>query len=373
MAVSGASSSRAGLAFGLSLATRVALALVVCLVAVAGYTVWRDRDRDINGTPAARAEQGMIDAIKKDPSAPGPRVALAEAYLSMYRFDDAIRAANRALSISRDLPHAYLIEGLAYLNKSDYVSARANLDQVVSALKDSPMARTSDDLQQAFFYLGVTYYRQGDWDAAMQNLRASLSMQASSSDTLYFIGAIYLKKNAPDLAVQALEAAVAYDPKFTAAQFDLGKAYLALGQKTLAAEHFRLAWESSGEQLGDAKLALDKMGSPATHLLAADKLLEAGRLKAGVGELELAVALDPLSPQANFTLGTAYEAQAKAARTESERLLRLSMAQGMYQRVAKWSVGYPGIAEALKRTQRPKVALRPARRPKAPKQKRLGR
>jgi tetratricopeptide (TPR) repeat protein len=346
-------------AFGLSVAIRVAIAIIVCLGAVAAYTVWRDLQADQSITPAAQAEQGLIDAIKKDPSAAAPRIALAEAYLATYRFDDAIKSANIGLSIDKSMPHGYLIRGLAYLNKSDYASAQKNLDQVVTLLKDNPMARVSDDLQQALFYLGVIYYRQKSWDKAMQYLQASLVIQPASSDTLYLVGDMYLKKNAPDLAIQALERAVAYDPKFVPAQFDLGKAYLKVGQKTLAAEHFRLAWEDSAGRYGNAKIELNKLGSVSEHLAAGKALLAGGKLKEALKELELAIALDPISLNTNFALGQAYERMSREAKTGEERLLRLSMAHAMYDRVKKASPAYPGVDAALARTVEPSSTPRP--------------
>lgn len=334
----------------LGIAVRAAAALIVVLIIIGGYTVYRDRQRDIESTPAARIERSMLDAVDKDPSNPAPRVALGKAYLEMQRFDDAIRATNEAIKIKRDYVQAYLIQGLAWLNKKDYANAERNLLEVVNLMKDTEMAGQNPDLEQAYFYLGVINLRAESYDKALSYLKAALAINRSSADTLLFIGKVYLAQQAPDLAIQVLTDAVAYDPKFVDAQYVLGQAYEALDQSTLAAEHYRLAWEASQEQYSDAKAALDRYGTAASRLKAGQAAMARGQLERGVADLELALSIDPLFVNANWTLGQAYEKQAAAAKDAKTRKLKIALANGMYKRVKKLTPRYPGVDAALKRT-----------------------
>jgi tetratricopeptide (TPR) repeat protein len=334
----------------LAIGVRVAVAFIAVLVIIGGYTVYRDRQRDIGSTPAARIERSMLDAVNKDPSNPAPRVALAKAYLEMLRFDDAIRTSNEAIGIKRDYVQAYLIQGLAWLNKKDYANAERNLQEVVTLTKDTEMAEENPDLEQAYFYLGVINLQAQNYDKALSYLKAALAINRSSSDTLLYVGKVYLAQKAPDLAVQVLTDAVAYDPAFVDAQYALGQAYAQLKQSTLAAEHYRLAWEASNEQYGDAKAALDRFGTAASQLKAGQAAVAKGQLDKGVSELELALAIDPLFVNANWALGQAYEKQAGAAKDAKTRTLKTALAQGMYKRVKKLAPRYPGVDAALKRT-----------------------
>lgn len=334
----------------LGIAIRAAAALIVVLIIIGGYTVYRDRQRDRESTPAARLERSMLEAVNKDPSNPAPRVALAKAYLELLRFDDAIRTSNEAIKIKRDYVQAYLIQGLAWLNKKDYANAERNLQEVVDLMKDTEMAGQNPDLEQAYFYIGVINLRAENYEKALSYLKAALAINRASADTLMFIGKVYLAQGAPDLAVQVLTDAVAYDPKFVDAQYTLGQAYEALKQSTLAAEHYRLAWEASQEQYGDAKAALDKYGTAASRLKSGQAAIAKGRLDQGVEDLELALAIDPLFVNANWALGQAYEKQAAGADDARTRTLKISLANGMYKRVKKLTPRYPGVDAALRRT-----------------------
>lgn len=349
MAISGPLRTRSGERF-FGIAVRVVVALLATLVAVAAITVYFDRKRDREATPAVRLERGLLKKINENPSDPALRVQLATAYLETRRFDDAIRTANEAVKLKRDYPRAYLVLGLAWLNKRDWANAERSFGQVVELLRGSEMAGQNPNLEQAYFYLGIANHRQKEYDKALQFLKMALSINRASADTLYFIGDIYLKRKAPDLAVQTLEDAVAYDPKFVDAQYTLGQAYEQLKRRTLAAEHYRLAWEASNSRFAPAKAALDRFGTPYEHLLAGKKALAAGKLDAGVRELELSMALDPNSANAAFALGQAYEKQAGRAKGAKERLLRLQLAYGMYLKVKELVSNYPGLSAALKRT-----------------------
>lgn len=358
MAISGSrSSQRTDRVLGI--AVRVMAGVLVAVVAVYAFTVLSDRRRDYRLSPAGRLEAAAREEVRKNPSSPGARVNLAALYVQLLRHDEAIRAADEALRLKADYAPAFLVRGLAWMNKEDDARALPDFQRAITLMKDQPMARENQALDQAYFYSGVIYYRRKDYDKALQHLKAAASINRTSSDTLYFMGEAYLKKGATDLALKSLNDAISFDPKFVPAQYALGQAYEKVKQLTLAAEHYRLAVEHSESKYPDAVAALKRLGTAEEHYEAGRKLISGGKLDEGVKKLELALAIDPLFVNANFALGRAYERQGQQADKASERKLRLDLARGMYVRVKDLSPSYPGIKEALARVERALAAKGP--------------
>lgn len=97
------------------------------------------------------------------------------------------------------------------------------------------------NVPQIHFGLGLSYTRQGDFPAAIEEFNLALK-EAPSSPAIYMgLGTAYIKMGRSQDAIAPLNRAVTLDPNYTDAFINLGQAYFDAGDKDRAELAFRRA------------------------------------------------------------------------------------------------------------------------------------
>ena len=204
--------------------------LLVVLLSFAGYYVW-DRYSHAEGqTPAEQEVARMETAVHEQPRDPELRILLAESYLHVARYEEALEQADQVLRQHPEHASAVLIAGIANVRLDRPEEALEPLRRFVALRKDGPMARTDTALEAAYYYLGESFVRLGRPAEAIQPLEAALRISPVDADALYQLGLAYHGEGQAERAVQNYQKAVRLVPDFAEAYQAMIDSYSALNQ-----------------------------------------------------------------------------------------------------------------------------------------------
>ena len=207
----------------------IALALLlVLLVSFAGYYIW-DRYSHAEGQAPAELEIARMEtAVHQEPQDPELRIVLAESYLSVGAYAQALEQADQVLRQHPENASASLIAGISHVRMDQPDAAVAPLNSFVALRKDGPMARTDNALEAAYYFLGESYVRLGRPAEAIPPLEAALVISPVDADALYQLGLAYHADGQPELAVQRYHKAVRLVPDFVEVYQAMVDSYSAL-------------------------------------------------------------------------------------------------------------------------------------------------
>jgi tetratricopeptide (TPR) repeat protein len=135
--------------------------------------------------------------------------------------DQGSEAAQRALTISPELPLAHLLIGEVALYKSDISKA---LTEFEAERKLNP------SYAPVYERLADAHIKLGKYDQAQEDLMQSLALDTSSTGPFLLMGKVLLRKNDPENAAMYLKHAEKMDPSNFIAHTLLGQAYRGLGK-----------------------------------------------------------------------------------------------------------------------------------------------
>jgi tetratricopeptide (TPR) repeat protein len=191
---------------------RIGLLLIIGIVAFTAFYVI-DRynplpQKTMLETQIAAAEQKVSEA----PADIAARGTLADLYVDAKRYQDAIAQYDAILATGKD-------EELARVGRARANQALGNTDEavkdwqrVVEIAKDGEMAAVDPTLAGAYYQLGTIAQTKGDHATAVDNLKLSLAITKSDSDTLFALGTSYTALGRLDEAIDALKSAIAFVP-----------------------------------------------------------------------------------------------------------------------------------------------------------------
>jgi tetratricopeptide (TPR) repeat protein len=146
----------------------------------------------------------------------------------------AENAAEKALSLSPNLPMAHLLLGQIRLARSQFPEALAEFEA----------ERTLNPLfGEVYDRLGDTYIRTGEYLKAQEALDQAVLLEPSSPVPFILLGKVLLKQRDLVMAQQYLQKALAMDPRSYIAHALLGQTYRSLGRTDQASHEFQLAEE----------------------------------------------------------------------------------------------------------------------------------
>lgn len=123
-------------------------------------------------------------------------------------YDTALECFATAREAGENLKLISRGEGIAYMGKTMYAEAA---DSFLCALNESNGLLESMDYDMNY-YLATAYYKQGDYDHAIEIYDAILKLKKGEKDALYLRGAAYTAKDQIEEARQSFDAAIAEDP-----------------------------------------------------------------------------------------------------------------------------------------------------------------
>jgi tetratricopeptide (TPR) repeat protein len=258
-----------------------------------------------------------------------------------YRLDDgpnAIAEARTALSMDPQNAEAYQYLGLALYSNGQYAAAAHAFDE--SLARD---AQNSD----TYYDLGITLHAAGNQSAAITAYRQAIRLKPAFWEAHSNLGLIWHEEGRLDDAVSAYREAKRLAPEEASVRNNLGNTYCdkadfdsAINElQELYREHPEwqqghgclarayMSKKEYGAAVGEFKQAvLQNPTSSSEHRMLGQALVLSDQLEEGVNELRLAVTLNPDSEEAHHFLGTALfqQQQTAAAEKEFREALRLN-------------------------------------------------
>jgi tetratricopeptide (TPR) repeat protein len=268
--------------------------MVVALAGYLIYMVWANTGVQAVSSPAGRAVENLRAAVKASPGNPIGRVRLAEALVYAGRMSEAVEQYNAALKIQKDYVPA--LSGLAAIamNDKQFATAVTYWTKIINLLENTSSSR-SPDLEGAYYGLGVTYLEMKKYEDAVLNLKESLRLKASASDTHYMLSVAYRELGYPDKQREELDITLAFEPNNAQANYDSGLLFLTEGDVASAAEAFRIAKDGAPAGMDLPARQLDRIAAKGTAAvrLAKAQSLEAADPTTALSEARIAAALDP--------------------------------------------------------------------------------
>jgi tetratricopeptide (TPR) repeat protein len=102
----------------------------------------------------------------------------------------------------------------------DLVS-KGRFNEALSILNKSKQESAKDP--EAFYLLGVTHFRLGDFSAAESEMRKAISLDPSRADAFYYLGLAAERQMRKDDALKAYKTALALDPTMQKAREKVGE------------------------------------------------------------------------------------------------------------------------------------------------------
>ncbi len=107
-----------------------------------------------------------IQALKKyselRPNEPNPHDSMGEIFLAMGDYENSIKQYRRALSIESDFIYSRIGIGHNYVFMGDFAKARETYEEVFRN------ARNSEDTNNAFYWISVSYIHEQNFDKALE-------------------------------------------------------------------------------------------------------------------------------------------------------------------------------------------------------------
>jgi tetratricopeptide (TPR) repeat protein len=195
--------------------------------------------------------QGLVDA---DPDNLDNRFILADQYVVLKQFQDAINLLETGVKLNRD-PRInkkvaqILLEAMQDIPNDEFEKRLTLFDQAIAIDPEN---------QEAFRFI-LYYLTQSNPMAQMAQDRIDRALAVSNSPTLHvLLSDFYLKEGKPELARKHLEAVLRAEPKFLAALNNLANVYAMIKPPDYdrALEYINSCLRYSQEQkLGDDSLA----------------------------------------------------------------------------------------------------------------------
>ena len=130
----------------------------------------------------AAALENLLRAEQADPRMPELHTQIGNAYLKLWKLDDADRAFHLSLSIDPDNPHAHLGLALTRLRQKRYREAAEESLSAVGLLHHLPWGH---------YYLGVALSRLAQWDRAVLAFETCVAMAPGLAMAHRWLAAIH--------------------------------------------------------------------------------------------------------------------------------------------------------------------------------------
>lgn len=190
------------------------------------------------------------------------------------------------------------VEGYQTLEQQIYIPAGQELKMDIVVAKEVAASEAKNKFDQ-----GIQFFKQGNYEEAIQAFEAVLKDIPDFAECHYNIGMAYLRKGDIDQAKKYMETAIELKPDFIEAYFGLGQAYIAEKDEEKATEIFKKAIDIKPDDakiytnLGALYFSLNKDDLALEALIKAKELdpkladtyYQLGLLRFRKGELEEAV------------------------------------------------------------------------------------
>lgn len=152
---------------------------------------------------------------------------LGISYLDQSQYSDAVQAFAEVVKLRPDYADGYTNIGLTNIQWEKYSSAKSALDKALSL---------STNNARALFYLALVERRTGHTEAEIADLKKVVEQYPQSRDAHRELGVSYYQQHSYDAAMKQFEKLQQIDPDDLAAHYNLSILYRRMGLKDKAAE-----------------------------------------------------------------------------------------------------------------------------------------
>jgi tetratricopeptide (TPR) repeat protein len=167
----------------------------------------------------------LQDGIRLNPESPDLMVSLGEAYLVAGRLPEAEAEFRSTISANKDYIPGHIGLATVYRRQRQFPKAIAELTEVLGA---EPKAFN------ALLERGISYYEEGDPEAARRDLDAFSQAVPGRPEGFYYLGLIELNQDHYESAITNLRKMLELAPESCDGQTHLAKAYMLLGKFDVA-------------------------------------------------------------------------------------------------------------------------------------------
>ncbi len=259
----------------------------------------------------APAVEACYDALAHDASDPLVHALLSDLFLTGDFYDEAIRAASRAIELDAGCAPAYLSLGLAYDRRGGM------WDQ--SVLVWHELAEVAPELVVAHVQLGEAFAAAAFEEEAIDAWRAALELDPHEARAMYNLAVAALKREGMATALPGFRKAGELDPSQDDFFFSLAGVYddgtpapdpanVAPGRDSRLAAAYALAFEEDFfAATGLIRLVLDEAADDAETLALAGYLyLKQEAVNEAMSVALRALAISTRTPTAVYVLGAAF-------------------------------------------------------------------
>lgn len=196
----------------LRIALRIGIAVLVLATVAFGSVYYLGQRADAGPTLAQRQIQSAEQAVRNQPNNLAPRLALAQAYQSARRWDDAIAQYDQILKAVPTHRAAVLGRAGALMGKGDLAGAAASYRKITATAPKGEFAGADPQLEEAHYFLALIASKQGDARSAVTEATAALRIEPTDSDAWYVLGSAQLRAGQPKESVTSLRRALMFVP-----------------------------------------------------------------------------------------------------------------------------------------------------------------
>ena len=213
-------------------------------------------------------------SIKINPEFAYPRNNLGNVYHSLGRFEEAIKAYNKALEIDSKYSEPWHGLGNIYLDMHKY-------DDAINAYKNR--IKLKPNSVNSWHGLGNVYSHKNCKDCdikALEAYKTAIDIDPSFSPAWNGLGNVYQHKEIYDEAITAFKKAIEIDPEFAAARLSLASCYKKLGQDDRYEEQIKIAHDLMENEIEYNRACFESISGNKDNAL---KLLEIALKKNQMG------------------------------------------------------------------------------------------
>lgn len=145
--------------------------------------------------------------LQLDPGNKDAIVSLGYVYLQFEEFGKAKELFLKAISLDPEFSEAYTYLGVVYIRTHRWKEAIEPLNKALSNVLYQTPGR-------AFYYLGIAWYRLGQFDSAINAFKDTMKRSPSFAEAYYGLSLAYNKTGRYGEAAAMLEQAIEIDPSF---------------------------------------------------------------------------------------------------------------------------------------------------------------
>ncbi|MCC6769405.1 MAG: tetratricopeptide repeat protein [Bacteroidia bacterium] len=156
--------------------------------------------------------QAFEKAIKLNPDHEEAHMKLAELFLYVEMYTEALDQLNAVLKVNRRSPKAYYMKGMVYKEAGDTTLA---LSSFLTATEQDP------EYALAFEQMGLIYAAKKD-KRAPDFYQTALRLNPNSPTVLYNLGLYYQNNNQPEKAIEVFQDLLNKNPTYAYAAYNIG-------------------------------------------------------------------------------------------------------------------------------------------------------